>query len=147
MPVIDALRFVASNVESGYQPQRGRGFQPVALSPELDGTDDLRLLDQLSSYFEASPARRASGELPVKESLVRLPSGRLGIGKTVDFGLDPGGRAGNSLARWLVVEAEALAAAGGDPFPLLESGWLAEEPALPPAGNLPPVPMSVPARA
>ena len=55
----------------------------------------------------------------MRENLFRLPSGRLAVSRTVDWGTDPHGRAGNYLAHSLILEAGALPEKW-DPFDLLD---------------------------
>ena len=44
MTQVRVREHLACNVERGYFPQRGVGFQTVAVAEELVGTDDLALL-------------------------------------------------------------------------------------------------------
>src|SRR5436305_1601323 len=97
MPRLEALQHVACNVERGYFPNRGPGFQTVAMSPELEGTPDLKKLETVAPYYEVAAARRGAGTFPVKETFFYLPSGRAAIGRTVDWGTGPSGREGNYL--------------------------------------------------
>jgi hypothetical protein len=78
-----ALQHVFGNVERGFSERQGRGFQTVALSKELVGTDDLAALEKASVYA-ATAECRAAGRLPPRETFFRLPSGRFAIGRTVD---------------------------------------------------------------
>lgn len=119
MTQVRVREHLACNVETGYFPQRGVGFQTVAVAEELVGTEDLALLEELAPYYQASAHDRDTGETPVRESLFRLPSGRLAVSRTVDWGTDPHGRAGNYLAHTLVLEAGALPE-HWDPFNLLD---------------------------
>lgn len=123
MPTLQALQHLYANVERGYQPGHGRGFQTAAVSRELAGTEDLKVLERAAFYA----VRRRDGALPVKEVYFKLPSGRVAIGRTVDWGMDPLGREGNYLAHHLVLEADAFRAAGADAFAVLD----AAQPAAP----------------
>jgi hypothetical protein len=123
MPTLQALQHLYSSVERGYRPEPGRGFQTVAVSRELAGTDDLKLLERAAFYA----VRRRATPLPVKEAYFKLPSGRVAIGRTVDWGMDSLGREGNYLAHHLILDAEAFRAAGADAFAVLD----AAQPAAP----------------
>jgi hypothetical protein len=104
-------------VERGYRPEHGRGFQTVAVSRELAGTEDLKLLERASFYA----VRRREDGSPVKEVYFKLPSGRVAIGRTVEWGMDSLGREGNYLAHHLILDAEAFRAAGADAFAVLDA--------------------------
>lgn len=123
MPTLQALQHLYSSVERGYQPRHGRGFQTVAVSRELAGTEDLKVLERASFYA----VRRREGAAPVKEVYFKLPSGRIAIGRTVEWGTDSLGREGNYLAHHLILEADAFRAAGADAFAVLD----AAQPAAP----------------
>lgn len=110
---LQVLFHASCNVECGYFSGRGRGFQTVAVSEELIGTEDLKRLEDLATYYEVSADRRAAGDLPVKRTFFRLPSGKYALGETVDWGAGPSGRPGNYLAKHLIVDAPDLLAAGG----------------------------------
>jgi len=123
MPTLQALQHLYSSVERGYRPGHGRGFQTVAVSRELAGTEDLKLLERASFYA----VRRRDVAPPVKEVYFKLPSGRVAIGRTVDWGTDPLGREGNYLAHHLILETGDFRAAGADAFAILD----AAQPAAP----------------
>lgn len=110
---LQALFHASCNVECGYFSGRGRGFQTVAVSEELIGTEDLKRLEDVATYYEVSADRRAAGDLPVKRTFYRLPSGKYALGETVDWGAGPSGRPGNYLAKHVIVDAPDLLAAGG----------------------------------
>lgn len=139
MPTLQALQHLYSSVERGYRPEPGRGFQTVAVSRELAGTDDLKLLERAAFYA----VRRRDTSLPVKEAYFKLPSGRVAIGRTVDWGMDSLGREGNYLAHHLILEADAFRAAGADAFAVLD----AAQPAAPKTDltprDLPPLELNV----
>src|SRR5579872_1536080 len=118
MAQIRVLEHLACNVELGYRPQRGVGFQTVALASELEDTEDLRSLEEVAPYYRVE-AQRSGAELPVKESLFRLPSGRMALTRTVDWGTDPHGRVGNYL--WHALVLEHPPAQPWDPFQLLDA--------------------------
>lgn len=121
MAPVFAQLHLASNVERGYFPEKGAGFQTFAVSEGLVGTADLRLLEDISAYYEVAPDRRSSGDLPVKEACFRLPSGAVAVGRTVDWGSSGTGRSGNYLAQhWVLAEPDYLRL-GANPFSLLES--------------------------
>lgn len=124
MPAIPALQHLFSSVERGYTSGRGRGFQTAAVSRELAGTEDLKVLEK-AAFYAIPRERRAAGELPVKEVFFHLPSGRVALGRTVDWGQDSMGRDGNYLAHHLILEREAFVAAGANPFPFLDAADLA----------------------
>lgn len=139
MPTLQALQHLYSSVERGYRPEHGRGFQTVAVSRELVGTDDLKLLERAAFYA----VRRRDTPLPVKEAYFKLPSGRVAIGRTVDWGMDSLGREGNYLAHHLILDADAFRAAGADAFAVLD----AAQPAAPGTDlsprDLPPLELNV----
>ena len=137
---IPVLLHVAANVEAGLDSRRGGGFQTVQASEALLGTEDLRLLETVAPYYEVTSQRRAAGEFPTKESFFALPSGRLAVGRTVDWGTSASGRAGNFLARHLVLERDALRKCGMDPFCLLDAAWPEVPAELEPA-VMPPLPV------
>jgi hypothetical protein len=83
MPTFNALQHIFSSVERGYDPRRKRGFQTVAASEELAGTEDLRALEK-AAFYTISRERRRVRDFPVKQAFSRLPSGRFAIGRTVD---------------------------------------------------------------
>lgn len=121
MDEVEVLQHVAANVARGYTPARGCGFQTVAISRELVDSEDRPLLEDLAAYYEVSAERRCSGSLPVKESLFRLPSGRMALTRTQDWGTGPSGRAGNYLSAQLVFPPGALEGCAWDPFALLDA--------------------------
>ncbi len=127
MVTAQALQHLASNVEKGYFPQKGAGFQTVAVSEALVGTDDLRRLEDMAAYYEVTADRRAQGDLPLKESCFRLPSGAVAVGKTIDWGSSHTGRSGNYLAYHWVLPEDQYLALGADPFTLLDQEWPAME--------------------
>ena len=139
MPILQALQHLYSSVERGYRPDHGRGFQTVAVSRELAGTEDLKVLERAAFYA----VRRGNGVPPVKEVYFKLPSGRVAIGRTVESGTDSLGREGNYLAHHLILEADAFRAAGADAFAVLD----AAQPAAPGTDltprDLPPVEITV----
>jgi hypothetical protein len=136
---------MACNVTRGYFPQRGSGFQTVALSEELlEKPHLLRPVEEMAAYYEVSPPRRAAGDLPVRETYFHVfracfgPDDWSAVGRTVDWGAGPSGRSGNYLARHLIFRWDAV----DDPFALLETPWLHEteadlEPRLLPPLELP----------
>jgi hypothetical protein len=126
MPTIYALQHIFSNVERGYSPRQGRGFQTVAVSAELVGTDDLRILEE-ASFYALSRERRSKGERPVKETFFRLPSDRFVVGRTVDWGTDSLGRDGNYLTHHLILSREDALAIGANPFVVLDAARLATD--------------------
>lgn len=125
MATVHALQHVFSSVVRGYFPQQGRGFQTVAVSAELIGTEDLRVLED-AAFYALRHERRRIGDLPVKETFFHLPSGRLAIGRTVDWGTDSLGREGNYLTHHLIVTHEDLLKIEANPFALLDTAPLAE---------------------
>lgn len=127
---------IASNVTEGLDPRRGVGFQTLAASEELLDTEDLRYLEEMAPYYQASRADRQAGTLPVRELCYRLPSGSLAVTRIEDWGVDPHGRAGNALAHSLVVPGP-VAESRWDPTALLDH-LVASRPAeLPAPGTLP----------
>lgn len=132
MPTVEVLQHLYTSVEKGFSPRQGRGFQTVAVSAELAGTEDLAALER-ASFYSLSRERRDAGDRPVREVYFRLPSGRFAIGRTVDWGTDALGRDGNYLAHHLIIECRALVEAGSDAFAVLDAARLAEpEPDLAP---------------
>lgn len=129
---IPVLLHVAANVEAGLDGRHGSGFQTVQASEALLGTEDLQLLETVAPYYEVTPQRRAAGEFPIKESFFALPSGRFAVGRTVDWGTSASGRAGNFLARHLVVDRDTFRGCGMDPFRLLDAAWPEMAPELVP---------------
>ncbi|MGH9847389.1 MAG: hypothetical protein ACREEM_52515 [Blastocatellia bacterium] len=119
MPTINALQHIFSTVARGYFPQHGRGFQTVAVAKELVGTEDLRTLEEASLYL-VSYERRAAGDFPVKETFFRLPSGGFAIGRSVDWGTDSLGRAGNYLTHHVVLSRDDWRMIGANPFAVLD---------------------------
>jgi hypothetical protein len=134
-----ALQHLFSSVERGYFPQHGQGFQTVAVAEELAGTEDLTVLED-ASFYAVSRERRASGDLPVKETFFRLPSGRFALGRTVPWGADALGREGNYLTHHLIVTGDDLRAVAGDPFALFDAAPRSSDADLH-ARGLPPVPL------
>jgi hypothetical protein len=141
MATIEALQHLYSSVARGYAPGRGQGFQTVAVAPELAGTEDLTALED-ASFYAVSRERRARGDLPVKETFFRLPSGRFALGRSVPVGTDALGREGNYLTHHLIVSRDDLIAVNGDPFALLDAAPPAPEIDLTPR-DLPPLALAV----
>jgi hypothetical protein len=125
MPVIHALQHLFSSVERGLFPQRGRGFQTLAVSAELIGTEDLRALEDVA-FYALSRERIAAAAFPVKETFFQLPSGSFAIGRMVYLGTDSLGREGNYLTHHLVISRAELIAAGADPFVILDAATFAD---------------------
>ena len=125
MPTLYALPHLFSSVARGSFPQRGSGFQTVAVAEALVGTEDLRVLEE-TAFYAVSRERRAAKEFPVKETFFRLPSGRFAIGRTVNWGTDSLGREGNYLTHHLVCQREEMLAAGANLFAILDAARLAE---------------------
>lgn len=150
MPPLQALQHLYSSVEVGYAPKRGRGFQTVAISPELAGTADQQALDSASLYAagrerDAVGGRGARQEgPPPKEVFFQLPSGRYAIGRIVDTGVDSIGREGNYLAHHLILSRDDLLALGGDPFAVLDAVPLAAPDTDLTPGPRPPLPLPPP---
>lgn len=130
-----AFQHIYTSAERGYFPQQGRGFQTVALSEALVGTEDLKTLER-AAFYSASAERRRANSLPVKETFFHLPSGALAAGRIIDAGTDLMGREGNYLSYHIVFSRDDFLAAGADPFALLDA--LAPESDLAPR-DLPPV--------
>jgi hypothetical protein len=124
MAIVHALQHFFSSVELGYFPQHGRGFQTVAVTEALVGTEDLRVLER-AAFHALSPQRRVAGDRPVKETFLHLPSGRLAIGRTVDWGTDSMGREGNYLTHHVVLTRDDFLAIGANPFAILDTTRLA----------------------
>ena len=124
MPAVHALQHLYTSVEKGFSPRQGRGFQTVAVSAELVGTEDLAALER-ASFYSLRRERRDAGDPPVREVFFRLPSGRFAIGRTVDWGTDALGREGNYLTHHLVIECRALVEVGSDAFAVLALPTLA----------------------
>lgn len=136
--IVQARQHLYSSVERGYFTRHGQGFQTVAVDEELAGgsgadgsapasaSADLAVLEDVSFYAVSRERRaRAEGsrpeELPIKETFLRLPSGRFALGRTVAWGADALGREGNSLTHHLIVSQEELESVGTNPFLLLDA--------------------------
>lgn len=135
-----ALQHIFSNVERGYFARHGNGFQTVAVAAELVGTDDLHLLES-AAFYAVSSERRDAGEIPVKETFFRLPSGRFAIGRTVNWGTDSAGRIGNYLTHHVILSRDELIAAGARPLSLLDAMPLATADTDLTPRELPPLPL------
>lgn len=120
MPLIQAAQHLFASVERGYFPKHGRGFQTVAMTPELMGTEDLRVLEEVA-FYSLSRERRQTGNLPVKETFLQLPSENFAIGRTIYLGVDSMGREGNYLSHHLILSRESLMSLEANPFVLLDS--------------------------
>lgn len=129
---------IASNVVKGIDPKRGVGFQTLAVSEELMGTEDLRVLEEMAPYYQASRADRQTGRLPLRELYYRLPSGNYALTRIEDWGADPHGRAGNALAHSLVVPNDAAVNTRWDPLALLDHLVTTRAADLPEPGAVPP---------
>ncbi len=115
MSVLHTSQHLFSSVERGYFPKHGRGFQTVAITPDLQGTEDLARLEDLSFYALSREARAAENK-PVKEIFFKLPSGKFAIGRTVYAGTDSLGREGNYITHHVIFEEEGF---DGDVFAVL----------------------------
>jgi hypothetical protein len=111
---------VASNVPEGIAPERGAGFQTVWASEALLGMEDLRSLENAASFYEVTPDRRARGDFPVRELALRLPSGRIGIGRIADAGASGSGRGGNYTACFVSADLKELKESRADPLALVD---------------------------
>src|SRR5262245_45550887 len=120
MPTVQASEHIFSSVDRGLSPPHGRGFQPVALSEDLVGTTDLRILER-AAFYAVRRESRLRAELPVKETFFHLPSGRYAIGRTVDAGLDSMGREGNYLTHHFILDQQDLLKVDANPFTVLDS--------------------------
>jgi hypothetical protein len=136
--LISLPQHIASNVASGLDPKRGVGFQTLAASEELLGTEDLRVLEEVAPYYQASRADRQAGTLPIREMYYRLPSGDYAVTRIEDWGVDPHGRAGNSLAHSLVVPSAEAENTRWDPLTLLDQVVSRRPAELPPPGSAEP---------
>lgn len=113
-----------SSVTVGLFPEQGRGFQTYAASQELIGSEDLRVLEQ-AAFYSVSRERRERGDLPIKLTFFRLPSGSYALGRTQDAGTDALGREGNYLTQHYVVEATALQSLSFNVFALFDTAtWV-----------------------
>lgn len=119
MPGVCLSQHLYSSVERGYSPVSGRGFQTVGVSQDLAASEDLKALEKVS-YYAVGRDRRRSGVLPIKETFLKLPSGRFAVGRIVDWGSDSLGREGNYLARHVVFDLSQLQE-WGSPFALLDA--------------------------
>ncbi len=106
-----------SSVERGYFPKHGRGFQTVAITPDLARTEDLAHLEDLSFYALSREARTAEIK-PTKETFFKLPSGKLAIGVTKYLGTDSLGREGNYVTHHVIFEERDFS---GNVFTVLHS--------------------------
>jgi hypothetical protein len=122
MATLVALQHLFSSVQRGYFTHHGRGFQTVAVSRDLVGTEDLKIIED-AAFYSLNYERRSAGKAPVKETFFHLPSERMAIGRTVYLGTDALGRDGNYLSHHLVFDREELLKAS--PFAILESASLA----------------------
>jgi hypothetical protein len=123
MASLRVQRMVASNVPEGLAPERGAGFQTVWASEALLGTEDLRSLENAASFYEVTPDRRARGDFPVRELALRLPSGRVGIGRISDAGASGSGRGGNYTACFISADVTELKETSADPFALVDRAF------------------------
>src|SRR5688572_8500889 len=117
---VQALQHLYSSAERGYFARHGQGFQTVAVDEGLAGTEDLAVLEE-ASFYTVSRERRARGDLPLKETFFRLPSGRFALGRTLPWGADALGREGNSLTHHLIISRDDLLRVGVAPFTLLDA--------------------------
>ena len=106
-----------SSVERGYFPKHGRGFQTVAITPDLGRTEDLAHLEDLAFYALSREARTAENK-PTKETFFKLPSGKLAIGRTISAGTDSLGREGNYVTHHVIFDEQDFS---GDVFAILNS--------------------------
>ncbi len=120
MAKVKVLQHIYASVERGYFAQQGRGFQTVALSTSLTGTEDLKTLER-AAFYSVSSERRRANDLPVKENFFHLPSGALAAGRITDAGADSMGREGNYLSHHIVFSRDEFLAAGANPFALLDA--------------------------
>jgi hypothetical protein len=139
MAEVKSLQHIYSSAERGYFPHQGRGFQTVALSTPLVGTEDLKTLER-AAFYSVSAERRRANDLPVKETFFHLPSGAMAAGRITDAGMDSMGREGNYLAHHIIFSRDDFLAAGANPFALLDA--LPEENDLTPR-ELPPMTIEV----
>lgn len=140
MAEVRASQHIYTSVERGYFPQQGRGFQTVALSTSLVGTEDLKSLER-AAFYSVSYERRRANDLPVKETFFHLPSGALAAGRITDSGADSMGREGNYLSHHIVFSRDDFLAAGANPFALLDA--LVTDRDLTPR-DLPPLAIEIP---
>ena len=105
MQILNVSQHLFSSVERGYFPKHGRGFQTVAITPDLGRTEDLAHLEDLAFYALSREARTAENK-PTKETFFKLPSGKLAIGQTKYLGTDSLGREGNYVTHHVIFEAE-----------------------------------------
>ncbi|MEW6207987.1 MAG: hypothetical protein AB1631_06455 [Acidobacteriota bacterium] len=134
-----AFQHIYTSAERGYFPHQGRGFQTVALSSSLVGTEDLKTLER-AAFYSVSAHRRRANDLPVKETFFHLPSGALAAGRIIDSGADSMGREGNYLSHHIVFSKDDFLRSGANPFALLDA--LTVESDLAPR-DLPPVEIRV----
>jgi hypothetical protein len=105
MNTMNVSQHLFSSVERGYFPKHGRGFQTVAITPDLQGTEDLSRLEDLSFYALSREARTAENK-PIKETFFKLPSGKLAIGRTISAGTDSLGREGNYVTHHVIFDEQ-----------------------------------------
>ena len=117
MNTINVSQHLFSSVERGYFPKHGRGFQTVAITPDLGRTEDLAHLEDLAFYALSREARTAENK-PTKETFFKLPSGKLAIGRTISAGTDSLGREGNYVTQHVIFEEQDFS---GNVFAVLNS--------------------------
>lgn len=105
MNTMNVSQHLFSSVERGYFPKHGRGFQTVAITPDLGRTEDLAYLEDLSFYALSREARTAEIK-PTKETFFKLPSGKLAVGRTISTGTDSLGREGNYVTHHVIFEEQ-----------------------------------------
>ncbi len=117
MNTMNVSQHLFSSVERGYFPKHGRGFQTVAITPDLGRTEDLAYLEDLSFYALSREARTAEIK-PTKETFFKLPSGKLAVGRTISTGTDSLGREGNYVTHHVIFEEQDFS---GNVFAVLNS--------------------------
>ncbi|MBI5831683.1 MAG: hypothetical protein HZB16_05135 [Armatimonadetes bacterium] len=134
MATITVDQHLYANVPRGIESGRGPGYQTFACGKDVATSLEYRELEQLICYH---PALQAGVTPPLRETFVKLASGRFAVGRTGVIGVSPDGHASH-LTRHLIFDADALDLVNSDAFllldeiPLPHGAQLSDPKALPP---------------
>jgi hypothetical protein len=119
MAEIQLSQHIYTSTTKGTLYPHRKGFQTVALTDDLMGSEELLELE-MASFYSISNQRLREKNFPTKETFFRLSSGRMAMGRSTYSPPDDTGREGNFLTHHLIIEEADFKKIRGNPIYVLD---------------------------